>query len=88
VPWFWSDQYDANIQILGMPASWPAPVVRGDLQGRAFSLFYLESNVIKAIVAVNAPRDLRAARRLVEQAVPVRPELLADPATNLQTLGR
>lgn len=86
LPWFWSDQYDANIQILGMPVNWPAAVVRGDTAAKSFSLFYLREDRIEAVVSVNAPRDLRAARRLVEQARIVRAENLSDPKTNLQRL--
>ena len=86
LPWFWSDQYDANIQILGLPREWPGAIVRGDATQKAFSLFYLEDEVIKAVVAVNAARDLRAARRLIEQAKPVRSEQIRDAASSLQKL--
>ncbi len=86
LPWFWSDQYDVNLQILGLPARWPEPVVRGDPAGTSFSCFYLEGDRIAAIVAVNAPRDLRAAKKLVQTRKAVRAESLADPAVQLQRL--
>lgn len=35
LPWFWSDQYDMNLQILGLPARWPAPVTRRAPAGAA-----------------------------------------------------
>jgi 3-phenylpropionate/trans-cinnamate dioxygenase ferredoxin reductase component len=86
LPWFWSDQYEANIQILGLPERWPEAVRRGEPMGATFSLFYLRDGAIEAVVSVNAPRDLRAARRLIEQRKPVRAADLADPAVNLQKL--
>jgi 3-phenylpropionate/trans-cinnamate dioxygenase ferredoxin reductase component len=86
LPWFWSDQYDVNLQLLGLPARWPEPVVRGDPAGASFSQFYLEGDRIAAIVAVNAPRDLRAAKKLVQTRKAVRAESLADPAVQLQRL--
>jgi 3-phenylpropionate/trans-cinnamate dioxygenase ferredoxin reductase subunit len=86
LPWFWSDQYDANVQLLGLPERWPDPVVRGDPRGASFSLFYHETGRIIAVVSVNAPRDLRAAKRLMQAAKPVRANDLADPATNLAKL--
>jgi 3-phenylpropionate/trans-cinnamate dioxygenase ferredoxin reductase subunit len=86
LPWFWSDQYDLNLQILGFPDRWPEPVVRGDPTRGSFSQFYLDGERIAAIVAVNAPRDLRAAKKLVETRKPVRAESLADPAVQLQRL--
>ena len=30
LPWFWSDQHDVNLQMLGMPSRWSEPVARGD----------------------------------------------------------
>ncbi|MCC6609899.1 MAG: FAD-dependent oxidoreductase [Burkholderiales bacterium] len=86
LPWFWSDQYDANVQILGLPARWPEPIVRGDRDGASFSLFYLDDDRIVAVVSVNAPRDLRAARRPMQVRKTVRAVDLADPATNLAKL--
>ena len=86
LPWFWSDQYDVNLQILGLPARWPEPVVRGDPASGSFSQFYLDDDRIVAIVAVNAPRDLRAAKKLVQTRKPVSAASLADPAVQLQRL--
>ena len=86
LPWFWSDQYDVNLQILGLPARWPEPVVRGDPASGSFSQFYLDGDRIVAIVAVNAPRDLRAAKKLVQTRKAVSAASLADPAVQLQRL--
>jgi 3-phenylpropionate/trans-cinnamate dioxygenase ferredoxin reductase subunit len=86
LPWFWSDQYDVNLQILGLPARWPEPVVRGDPASGSFSYFYLDGERIAAIVSVNAPRDLRAAKKLVQTRKPVSAASLADPAVQLQRL--
>jgi 3-phenylpropionate/trans-cinnamate dioxygenase ferredoxin reductase subunit len=86
LPWFWSDQYDANTQILGLPAHWPDPLARGDAQGASFSLFYLDGEKISAVISINAPRDLRAAKRLMQAGRAVRAADLADPGTNLAKL--
>ncbi|TWT10576.1 NAD(P)/FAD-dependent oxidoreductase [Reyranella sp. CPCC 100927] len=86
LPWFWSDQYDMNLQMLGYPAHWPESVVRGDPASGSFSRFYLEDGHLSAIVSINAPRDLRAARKLLQARKPVRPEDLVNPAIQLQRL--
>jgi 3-phenylpropionate/trans-cinnamate dioxygenase ferredoxin reductase subunit len=86
LPWFWSDQYDANVQLLGLPERWPESVSRGDRNGASFSLFYLDGDRIVAVVSVNAPRDLRAAKRLMQAGKAVRAADLADPAVNLAKL--
>ena len=86
LPWFWSDQYDMNLQMLGCPARWPDSVVRGDPASSAFSRFYLDDGHLSAIISINAPRDLRAARKLLQTRKPVNPEDLANPAVQLQRL--
>ncbi len=86
LPWFWSDQFDANVQLLGLPERWPEPIVRGDRTGASFSLFYLDGDRIVAVVSINAPRDLRAAKRVMEAGRAVRAADLADPAVNLAKL--
>jgi len=86
LPWFWSDQYESNVQILGLPERWPEGVRRGDAASGSFSLFYLRDGVIEAVVSVNAPRDLRAVRRLIESRKHVRAAELADSGVSLQKL--
>jgi 3-phenylpropionate/trans-cinnamate dioxygenase ferredoxin reductase subunit len=75
-----------NLQILGLPAKWPAPVVRGDAAGASFSLFYLDGERLAAVVSVNAPRDLRAVKKLIQSRKPVRAEDLANAGVQLQRL--
>ncbi len=41
VHWFWSDQYDANIQYTGHHTGWDELVVRGSIDERKFVAFYL-----------------------------------------------
>jgi 3-phenylpropionate/trans-cinnamate dioxygenase ferredoxin reductase subunit len=86
LPWFWSDQYDLNLQMLGVPARWSEPVVRGALGSESFSLFYLEREHIAGVVAANASRELRAAKRLMQQRKRVGASDLANPAMNLAKL--
>ena len=78
LPWFWSDQYDINLQIYGMPDPSHRVVVRGDLQSDSFVLFYLDGETIRSAIGPNAARDLRFARRLIESRKSVDPALLAD----------
>jgi 3-phenylpropionate/trans-cinnamate dioxygenase ferredoxin reductase subunit len=60
--------------------------VRGDAAGASFSLFYLEGERIAAVVSVNAPRDLRAVKKLIQSRKPVHAEDLGNPAIALQKL--
>ena len=78
LPWFWSDQYGMNLQIYGIPTPALRVVLRGVAGSDSFVLFYLDGEVVKAAIGPNAARDLRFARRLIEQRKPVDAGQLAD----------
>lgn len=86
VCWFWSDQYDANIQLIGLPGGWDDEVTRGDPASGAFLTIHLKGGVICGATAVNNGRDLRFVRRLMQMRKAVDKTALADPAVKLQTL--
>ena len=78
LPWFWSDQYDTNLQIYGVPTPSHRVVTRGAPGSDSFVLFYLDGNIVNAALGPNSARDLRFARRLIEQRKVVDPERLAN----------
>ena len=88
IPWFWSDQYDVNIQLVGLPTDWDSTVLRGDPDESQLIEFYLRDGRIEGAAALNNPRDIRFARRLMQAAKVVDPAALADPEVKLQTLLR
>ena len=88
IPWFWSDQYNLNIQMLGIPHKTDASVVRGDRAKDQFLEFFLADGKIEAVAAINSPRDLRFAKRLMQIDKPADPARLSDPTVSLQDLAR
>jgi 3-phenylpropionate/trans-cinnamate dioxygenase ferredoxin reductase subunit len=86
LPWFWSDQYGMNLQIYGIPMPSHRVVARGQPGSDSFVLFYLDGDRIKAALGPNAARDLRFARRLIENSKPVTPERLADVGVPMSRL--
>lgn len=86
VPWFWSDQYDLNLQMAGHPHSSDDLVWRGDVEGLSFSVFFVRSGILRAALAINRPRDVRAAMRLIERQAVVDPEALRDQGTDLRKI--
>ena len=87
LPWFWSDQYDMNLQIYGMPTSSQQVVMRGQPESGSFVLFYLDGDRVTAALGPNSARDLRFVRRLIEKKVPVTPKSLADANVPLSKLS-
>jgi len=66
VPWFWSDQYDVRLQIVGLPRDVASKVVRGDPSAGKFCVFHLDADgVLQALEAVNSPGEFAAARQWV-----------------------
>ncbi len=88
IPWFWSDQYDVNIQLVGLPAGFDETVTRGERAEGSFVEFYIKDGRIDGAAAINSPRDIRFARRLMQAEKIVDPAALADPAVKLQALLR
>jgi 3-phenylpropionate/trans-cinnamate dioxygenase ferredoxin reductase component len=84
VPWFWSDQYDLKLIIVGVAHAYDRVVLRGDPATRSFSVCYLRGGELIAIDTVNSPKDQMAARKLI--AVHARPDpgKLADPRVALR----
>jgi NADPH-dependent 2,4-dienoyl-CoA reductase/sulfur reductase-like enzyme len=88
VPWFWSDQYDVNLQMAGVAEGWDRLLWRGAPGEPPFTLFYMRGDVPVAANTVNSARDMRFARMLVARGRPVDPARLADTAVRLQDLCR
>jgi 3-phenylpropionate/trans-cinnamate dioxygenase ferredoxin reductase subunit len=86
VHWFWSDQYDYNIQYAGFHGEWDEFVVRGSLDQRDFIGFYLQDRRIGAAVAINRPKDLRLTMPLIQAKTPVDVKNLADESVKLRSL--
>ncbi|NIC43235.1 FAD-dependent oxidoreductase [Aquabacterium sp. A08] len=63
VPWFWSDQYDLKLQLVGLSQGHDRCIVRGQSAQRHFCLFYLQGQRLLAADAVNRPADFMLVRR-------------------------
>ena len=78
VPWFWSDQFDLRMVIVGLAAGHDQLVVRGDPAARAFSVCYLRRGELVAVETVNHIKDQMAARKLIPARARPDPAKLAD----------
>jgi len=83
-PWFWSDQYDLKLIIIGLSQGHDQVVLRGDPATRSFCVCYLRAGELVAIDTVNSPRDQMAARKLIGARAHPDPVRLADIMTPLK----
>lgn len=87
VPWFWSDQYDLKLQIVGLCQGYDTVVTRGDPKARHFANFYLREGRLLAVDAVNSPREFMQAKPLIGEGAAPDPAALADPEVALRDLA-
>ena len=88
VPWFWSDQYDHNIQYAGFHTEWDDLVLRGSLEDRHFAAFYLKEGAVQAVVALDRGEEVLRAVPLIKAGLPVEEGKLRDETVDLQALAR
>ena len=86
VPWFWSDQYDLKLQMVGLSAGHDEAVLRGDPAQRSFALFYLQQGRLIAADAVNRAPEFVFARKLVAARAHPDRAALADEQIPLGSL--
>jgi len=84
VPWFWSDQYDLKLQMVGFSGDGDESVLRGDKAANQFAVFYLKDGNVVAVDAVNSPKEFMVCKQLYGKAVDK--AALADPEVELKTL--
>jgi 3-phenylpropionate/trans-cinnamate dioxygenase ferredoxin reductase component len=78
VPWFWSDQFDNKLLIVGLSQDHDRQVLRGDPASRSFSVCYLKGRELLAVEAVNHSKDYMAARKLIAERALMHVDKLAD----------
>lgn len=75
VPWFWSDQYDLKLQMVGLSHGQDHVEERGNRADRRFSVFYFKAGRLIAIDSINRPADhMRGRRLLAAGAAPITPD--------------
>ncbi|NKF24021.1 NAD(P)/FAD-dependent oxidoreductase [Solimonas marina] len=86
VPWFWSDQYDLKLQMVGLSQGYDQLAVRGDMNGESFAVFYLRDGVVISADAVNRPQEFMVAKKLVADRAKIDAAQLTDESVVLKTL--
>jgi len=75
-PWFWSDQYGVNIQVVGAPLHSDAVITSGD-EGPGRLDVHLCNGVVVGAIGIDRARDMRRLRKILAEGQPVTPEMLS-----------
>jgi 3-phenylpropionate/trans-cinnamate dioxygenase ferredoxin reductase component len=86
VPWFWSDQGDVKLQMVGLSYNATRSVLRGRPDGGTFSVFHFEGDRLVAVDSVNRAADHVVGRRLLASGLSPSPEICADEGSDLKAL--
>ena len=90
VPWFWSDQYEIKLQMVGLSEGFDELAVRGTPEVGAqggFAVFYLKEGVVIAADCVGRPKEFMVAKKLVAQRQRVAAIRLADESVEATALA-
>jgi 3-phenylpropionate/trans-cinnamate dioxygenase ferredoxin reductase subunit len=87
-PWFWTDQYDRNIQMLGNRVADDTVVIRGDVTAPSWCAFFVAENTIRGAVLINAGRERRNVKRLIETKQRIDCAEIADAGRPLPAQAR
>ncbi len=86
IPWFWSDQYDHKLQIVGLSGEHDKVIMRGDMSEAKFMLLYTKDEKLIAVDAVNNSKEFLICKKLVANKVTIKPDEISNPDTNLNDL--
>ncbi len=86
LPYFWSDQYDVNLEYRGHASGDDKAVWRGDRAALKFSVFYLRDGLIEAVLSMNDSKTNEVGGKLIEARRPVSDSALANMSIDLNEL--
>ncbi|MFF3131643.1 NAD(P)/FAD-dependent oxidoreductase [Streptomyces mirabilis] len=70
VPYFWTDQFDAKLQVHGLlPADAEVDVIEGDVTARRFVARYRSDGVVTGVLGWNMPKQARLRRQEIVDAL-------------------
>src|SRR6266700_1056194 len=83
-PWFWSDQRDDKLQMVGLTTGYDNVVLRGNPADKAFSAFCYKAGQLVGIESVNRGSDHVFGRKILGMNRSIAPEQAADTSFDLK----
>ncbi|WP_420874071.1 oxidoreductase C-terminal domain-containing protein [Novosphingobium olei] len=84
--WYWSDQFDLNIQFCGHIPVQAEVTLRGDPASNQFAAFFQSGETIEGVLTVNRAPDMGIGKRLVERRAKAQAAQLADADVSLRDI--
>lgn len=85
IPWFWSDQYDVKLQMVGLSEGYTDVILRDEPgEGLKKSAWYFKGEELLAVDAVNNAKAYVLGTRFIKDNLAIDKSKLADPETPLK----
>ncbi len=79
IPWFWSDQYDVKLQMVGLSEGYTSILQREEPgEGVKFSIWYFKDDELLAVDAVNNAKAYVLGTKFIKDATTIDKSKLAD----------
>jgi 3-phenylpropionate/trans-cinnamate dioxygenase ferredoxin reductase subunit len=85
-PWFWTDQGEVKLQMVGLSIGATEHVLRGDIESGKFSVFHYRGDTLLAVDSINQPLEHIMSRKLLTQRISPDKAIIADTAVALKSL--
>ena len=81
IPWFWSDQYDIKLQMVGLSSGYTEALVRKEEgEGTKFSVWYFKEDRLLAVDAVNNAKAYMLGTKFIKGGQKLDKSKLSDPS--------
>ena len=87
IPWFWSDQYDVKLQIVGLSHGFDEVLVRKESKvQKSFSIWYFKGKELLAVDAINNPKAYVLGTKFIREKTLINKEILMNKSIPLKSL--
>lgn len=83
LPWFWSDQFDVKLQMVGLSSGYDELLIRNEDNERKFSTWYFKAGQLLAVDAVNNAKAYVIGTKLIKERLKVNKAKLMDKSLPL-----
>lgn len=81
-PWFWSDQFDAKLQIAGLSEGYDDTVIRQE-SDNSLAVFYFKERQLIAVDTINQPKTFMITRKHLTCLTEINKQQLGDPSVDI-----
>ncbi|MFY0599454.1 MAG: NAD(P)/FAD-dependent oxidoreductase [Cyclobacteriaceae bacterium] len=88
IPWFWSDQYDVKLQMVGLSSGYTEALVRKEeSESSKFSVWYFDGDTLLAVDAVNNAKAYVIGTKFIKERKKIDKSKLVDSSVDFKPVN-